>query len=239
MSEGLMTVPVTSPSRIQDDWRDRYEWPTEDTWVASLTRWAVSILLRAACRLDVVGFESVPATGPLIVAANHLHSFDAFLMGAVFPRKVLFLSRENAYRFPPMGWFLRMCGAFPIKRGQADQWSLDRSLEILKQGGVLGMFPEGRVQHDTGMAVAKTGVATLASRSGAPILPIAITGTDALAHWPNRGRGKMKVGLKVGSLLKVGTDPEPDPEWLRSITDELMLGIASLLPPAYRGVCGR
>jgi len=233
-----MTVPGTSPPRIQDDWRDRYAWPTEDTCVAGLARRAVTIFLRAGCILDIMGFEGVPAENPLIVAANHLHSFDAFLMDAVFPRKILFLTRENAYRYPPVRWFLRMCGTVPIRRGQADQWSLDRSLEILRQGGVLGMFPEGRVQHDTGMAAAKTGVATLASRSGAPILPVAITGTEALVHWTRMGRRRMQMGLRVGSLLKVDAVSEPSPERLRSITDELMLRIASLLPTPYRGVYG-
>lgn len=181
----------------------------------------------------------MPPTGPLIVAANHLHSFDAFLLGAVLARRILFLARENAYRRPPLRWFLRMCGTVPIKRGQADQWSLDRSLEILRQGAVLGMFPEGRVQHDTGMAVAKTGVATLASRSGAPILPIAITGTEALVHWRRIGGRKIRVELRVGSLLKVDAVSAPRCEQLGSITDELMLRIAGLLPASYRGVYGR
>ena len=226
-------------SSIVNDWRDRYEWPTEETWVSGATRRLVAAFLRAACELETVGLETVPSTGGLIVAANHLHSFDAFLLGAVIARKILFLARENAFRLPPLRWFLRMCGTVPIRRGQADRWSLDRSLEILGQGMVLGMFPEGRVQHDTGMAAAKTGVATLACRSGAPILPIAITGTEALVHWTRIGRGKMRVGLRVGSLLKVDAVSAPSPEQLRAITDELMLSIAGLLPPSYQGVYGR
>ena len=226
-------------SSIVDDWRDRYEWPTEETWVSGATRRLVGAFLSAACELDAIGLETVPSTGPLIIAANHLHSFDAFLLGAVVARKMLFLAREDAYRLPALRWFLRMCGTVPIKRGQADQWSLDRSLEILGQGKVLGMFPEGRVQHETGMAAAKTGVATLACRSGAPILPIAITGTEALVHWTRIGRGKMRVGLRVGSLLKVVAVSAPSPAQLRAITDELMLSIAGLLPPSYQGIYGR
>jgi len=196
----------------------------------------VNAFLRTACRINVVGLDSVPLTGPLIVAANHLHSFDAFLISAFFPRKILFLTRASAYRLPPVGWFLRMCGAFPIKRGQADQWSLARSLEILKQGKVLGIFPEGRVQHSTGMAKAKTGVALLACRAGASILPVAITGTELLRHWPKGG--EFELGLRFGSVMKVKANSEPSPEQLRLITDELMFRIASLLPPSYRGVYG-
>ena len=228
-----------SLSSIVNDWRNGYEWPTEETWVSRATRKVVGAFIRAACELDTVGLETVPSTGGLIVASNHLHSFDAFLLGAVFASKILFLARENAYRLPPLRWFLRMCGTIPIRRGQADQWSLDRSLEILGQGKVLGMFPEGRVQHDTGMAVGKTGVATLASRSGAPILPIAITGTEALVHWMRIGRRKIQVRLRVGSLLRVDAVSAPGSEQLRSIADELMLHIAGLLPASYRGVYGR
>jgi 1-acyl-sn-glycerol-3-phosphate acyltransferase len=172
--------------------------------------------------------------GPLIVAANHLHSFDAFLLSAFLPRKIMFLTRASAYRFPPVGWFLRMCGAFPITRGQADQWSLNWSLEVLKQGKVLGIFPEGRVQHGSGMAVAKTGVALLACKAGAPILPMSITGTELLRHWPKGGRFAM--GLRAGSVLEVEKVSEPNPEQLRLITDELMFRIARLLPPSYQGV---
>jgi 1-acyl-sn-glycerol-3-phosphate acyltransferase len=89
------------------------------------------------------------------------------------------------------------------------------------------------------MAVAKTGVATLASRSGAPILPIAITGTEALVHWRRIGGRKIRVELRVGSLLKVDAVSAPRCEQLGSITDELMLRIAGLLPASYRGVYGR
>jgi len=129
-----------------------------------------------------------------------------------------------------------MCGAFPIRMGQADRWSLDWSLEILKQGKVLCMYPEGRCQHSSGMIAAKTGVAFVACKAGAPILPIAITGTDLLARWPKINRRKIEMGLRVGSVLKVEKVSEPSPEQLRWITDELMYRIASLLPPSYQGV---
>ncbi len=202
-----------------------------------ITRGVVNTFLRIACKVNVDGFERVPLAGSLIVAANHLHSFDPFLVDAFFPRKVVVLARANAYRFPPLAWFLRMCGAFPIRRGQADQRALDWSLEILKLGYALGIFPEGRCQHDSGLAAAKTGVALLACRTGAPILPIAITGTEILSRW-SKIRGKIEMGLRIGSVLKLETDSEPSPERLRLITDELMFRIASLLPLAYRGVYG-
>ena len=225
---------MNSQALIENDWRDRYEWPTEDTWLVDVARWVVNAFLRTACKVDLVGLDRVSPTGPLIVAANHLHSFDAFLVAAFFPRKLMFLARASAYRFPPVGWFLRMCGAFPITRGQADQWSLNWSLEILKQGKVVGIFPEGRCQRSNGMAVAKTGVALIAYRAGAPILPVAITGTELLRHWPKGG--KFAMGLRVGSVLEVEKIPEPNPEQLRLITDEVMYRIARLLPPSYQGV---
>ena len=68
-------------SSIESDWRDRYEWPTEDTWVLSITRRVVNAFLRIACKVNVEGLESIPLTGSLVVAANHLHSFDPFLVG--------------------------------------------------------------------------------------------------------------------------------------------------------------
>lgn len=227
-----------SISSSEGDWRDRYEWPTEETWVEGITRWVIELFLRAACTVETAGLERVPPTGSLIVAANHLLSFDAFFVGAFFPRWILFPARASAYRFRPVGWWLRMLGAFPIRRGQGDQWTLHRSLEILKQGKVLGWFPEGRVQHDTGLATAKTGVALVACRAGAPILPVAITGTELLSDWRRIGRGEINLTLTVGSLLEVEMVSEPSPELLRMITDELMHRIAGLLPLAYRGAYG-
>jgi len=220
---------------MEGDWRDRYEWPTEDTWVVDITRWVVNTFLRVACELNVMGLERVPPTGPLIVAANHVHTFDSFLLGAVIPRKIMVVANAGLYAFRPVGWFLRMCGTVPVEMGRADQWSLNRSLQILKQGKVLCIYPEGSCQRHNGMITAKTGVAFLACKSGAPILPVAITGTESLLHW-RRIRGRMKMGLRVGSVLEVDRVSEPSPDQLRLITDELMFRIASMLPLSYQGV---
>jgi 1-acyl-sn-glycerol-3-phosphate acyltransferase len=88
------------------------------------------------------------------------------------------------------------------------------------------------------MATAKTGLARVACTAGAPILPVAITGTEQLSHMQRILRGRFKLTLTVGPLLEVEQVTEPGPELLRTITDEVMSRIAGLLPTAYRGVYG-
>lgn len=127
-------------------------------------------------RWRVIGAENVPRSGPLVLAGNHFSTWDPPLMGCSVRRPVSFIAKEELFRFRPFGWVLRNVHAVPIKRGQADIANLKRMLETLQKGGVLGMFPEGTRQRSGELGAPQPGVAWLAHKCDAPVVPMAIIG---------------------------------------------------------------
>jgi 1-acyl-sn-glycerol-3-phosphate acyltransferase len=191
-----------------------------------LSRPVMGTLLWALADFRLEGRERVPAKGPLIVASNHLHFADPPLLGGVLPRYIRFMAKREAFQFP-WGWlFANLYGAFPVNRGQADRRALEQAERILRAGGTVGMFPEGHRSHGKGLQPGFDGVALIARRTGAPILPVGIAGTEALfktkPRWP--------ITVRVG-------DPFPCKSGcpLAEATDDLMSRIAALLPERYRG----
>lgn len=124
----------------------------------------------------MIGRENVPKSGPVVLAANHFSGWDPPLMGCSVLRPVSFMAKEELFRFRPFGWVLRRVHAIPIRRGQADISNLKRMLEALEKGGVLGMFPEGTRQRGGELGAPQPGVAWLAHKANAPVVPMAIIG---------------------------------------------------------------
>ncbi|NLJ33289.1 MAG: 1-acyl-sn-glycerol-3-phosphate acyltransferase [Firmicutes bacterium] len=161
----------------------------------------------------VTGRENVPAAGPLIVVANHTSYSDPPILGAALTRQVHFMAKEELFRYPVFGTILYWLKAFPVKRKVVDRSAIRKALSVLEQEEVLGMFPEGTRIKTGQLGVAQPGVALLASRSGAPILPVGIS----------RVAGKLIVKIGKTFTLKVeGRDRE-------AAGEEIMAEIASLL----------
>ena len=146
----------------------------------AVVRAVASLGLRSWFRLHVAGAEHVPATGPAIVAANHKSFLDAFFIGLGTRRRVRFMAKAELFR-APLGWLLRPLGAFPVRRGQADAGALETARAILREGGVVVVFPEGtRVDEPDALGSPHHGAGRLARETGAPIVPTAILGTSHL-----------------------------------------------------------
>jgi len=128
-------------------------------------------LFRGVWRLKVVGAENVPRTGPLIVAPNHRSYADPPLVGVALPREVHFLAKKELFSFPPFGWFIRNLNAHPLNRA-GDIAAFREATRILKSGGGLIIFPEGRRMDTDTLGPAKAGIGMLGALSGAPILPV-------------------------------------------------------------------
>jgi 1-acyl-sn-glycerol-3-phosphate acyltransferase len=126
----------------------------------------VRCLIRIYHRARVEGLGRVPAEGPLILVGNHLSLLDPFYIGAFFPRKIRFMAKKESFRHPVARWFLHHFRAFPVDRGKADLTSLKTAIGVLRSGEVLGMRE------------LKQGAAYLALKTGTPILPVYIEGTD-------------------------------------------------------------
>lgn len=203
-------------------------------------RVAVNGALRLVVRLQVVDARNMPRGGPVIVVANHLHNFDPIVVNAALPRPVFYMGKRELFAHPLLGWVIRQFGAFPVNRAAIDRAALRQALALLDEDLVVGLFPEGTRSTTGALGAVHPGVALLALQSGAPILPVGVTGTEHLpfdAKAARRaGRGRWRVRVVVG---KPFTLPPPRPGArgnLAAATDRIMREVAALLPPAYRGV---
>ncbi|WP_019634329.1 lysophospholipid acyltransferase family protein [Actinomadura atramentaria] len=193
--------------------------------------------LRVAFRPRVEGRERVPASGPVILAANHLAFCDSFVLPLVMPRQVFFLGKHEYFTRPgaagrAMAAFFRGVGAIAVDRsgGAAAQAALDAGARVLDAGGVFALHPEGTRSPDGRLYRGHTGVARLALRTGAPIVPVALAGTDRVQP-PGRAVPRPgRVGVRIGRPLSpAGYGPDD----ARELTDAVMRAIHALSGQEY------
>ncbi|MDD3853408.1 MAG: lysophospholipid acyltransferase family protein [Syntrophomonadaceae bacterium] len=123
------------------------------------------------------GLDNIPNEGAVIIAANHVSAWDPIVIGVTVQRPINYMGKAELFRNPPFAFIMSNLNAFPVKRGSADRAALRNSLELLNEGKVLGIFPEGTRNTD-GLAKVQNGTAMIALKSGAPIVPVACIGTD-------------------------------------------------------------
>lgn len=188
-------------------------------------------------RATIEGREHVPSSGPLILAANHLSLADPIILGGIFPRPVRFMAKQELLRNPLVSVLVPWYGAFTVRRGEADRVAYRRALRVLEDGEVLGLFPEGTRSRTGGLQAARSGVGLLALRTGAPIIPVGIVGTEHLG--PKRLlRSRPTVIVRIGRPLIVDRHERSTRSEAARLTHEMMQAIAELLPPERRGVYG-
>jgi len=157
------------------------------------------VLLRMFTRADVVGFDNVPPDGPVLFAANHTHVVDGPLLFAAVTRPAVFFVKAEAF-IGPLGPFLRWLGQIPVRRDVVERAPLLTALEVLASGGAVGIFPEGSRGEGT-VAEVRHGIAYLAVRSGAPVVPVACIGTAAILH--RRSIRRPRVRIVFGTPVSV------------------------------------
>lgn len=195
----------------------------------------VRVLIRVLCRCHVNGKEHVPAEGPLLIVANHMSWVDPLLIGSLLSRRAWFFTKIEIFRWPVTGWLCYLTGQIPVQRGESDRTALEKALAILRAGKVVVIFPEGTVERQERMLKAHTGAAMLALRTGATILPVALTGTRRILR-PGRGwfpRVTVQFGVPFAPPTLNGVARKTG---LQQITQEVMSQIACMLPPEQRGV---
>src|SRR5687768_9492649 len=131
----------------------------------------IRCVVHALTRTRVFGERRVPVTGPLIVVGNHVQWVDPVILGALFPRPLIFMAKQELWRKRWVGWVVERYGAFPVRRGEADRAAVRRGMSILEAGGAIGIFPEGTRSRSTQLGRPHPGASLLALKSGAPILP--------------------------------------------------------------------
>ena len=194
------------------------------------------VTLRLFADLEVIDSENVPPFGPLIIVANHQSNSDPPLITATAPRRVHFLAKRDVFKGPVVSWLLRQYGAYPLNRDGVDAGAYRWALDQLSRDKVIVVFPEG-TRNPGGMKEALPGVARLALKSEAPLLPVGITGTERLGSWLRVVNPTGKIRIKFGMAFSLpSTTGRPNREVIKSLTDTIMGRIAEQLPPEYRGV---
>ena len=189
-------------------------------------------------KFEVVGKENVPLEGPLILASNHLNNADPPMVALAVPRRPTFMAKQEMIKWPIIGPAFRIYGAFPVRRGEADLSALRTATEIVNSGAMLVMFPEGTRSRTGGLTKGHPGTALVALRTGAPVLPVAITGSEGLT-WPwifLRPWSVKHIKVTIGQPFRLPPVERVNSEATAAATDVIMRRIAALLPERYRGV---
>lgn len=192
-------------------------------------------LLHTLFGYRVEGWENVPKEGPVILAANHLSILDPIAIGAGVRRPVSFLARADVFRLPLLSWLLPRLYAIPVERGQSDLSAIKSAIRALERGMAFGIFPEGTRSRTGRLQPFKTGVAAIALRTGSPVVPVAVVGTDQA--WPvGKKLFRLRRGIRViyGQPISVPRAGRISHQELENLTREIEARVRELLPPQYR-----
>jgi 1-acyl-sn-glycerol-3-phosphate acyltransferase len=206
------------------------------TWFYYISTLVVRMIFFLFTRLRVRGRENVPTQGPVLIIANHLNLADPPLIAVSFSRYKAFMAKEELFRSGFSRYVMSRYNAFPVQRGQLDKKALRQAGEVLAEGSALVMFPEGGRSSSAQLQTAFSGSALVAVRSGVPILPVGIAGTDKMKGktWPFR---RPRVTVNIGKAFSLPpVDGRLTKAKLTELTDYMMGHIAELLPPEYQGV---
>lgn len=202
----------------------------------------VGPILLAIFRPWIVGLERVPKDGPVILASNHLSFIDSIFLPLVVDRPVVFLAKSEYFTGKGLkGWatkmFFQAAGQLPIDRsgGKASEASLNTGLRVLREGRILGIYPEGTRSPDGKLYRGRTGVARMVLEAGVPVVPVAMIGTAEVMPIGTRLPKIRRVGIVFGEPLDFSRfhGMEGDRFVLRSVTDELVYDLRALSEQQY------
>jgi len=214
------------------------------SWLYALVRAIAVPFMRVYFRLHIEGAERIPATGAAVVAPNHKSIWDSLFIAAATRRHIRFMGKSELFE-GPFGRTLIRLGAFPVRRGQADAEALETAREILRQGELLSLFPEGtRVRDPETLGTPRRGAGRVALETGAPLIPAAITGTERLFIGPVPKPKRVQVAFgepidvrgvestpeAAGELISDQVWPEVSSEYsrLRARPGLIVAGLAAL-----------
>ena len=170
-------------------------------------------------RLQRVGREYLPRSGPLLLASNHRSFLDPFVIGTLVRRPVYYMAKRELFEKPWQAWVLNALGAFPVDRGAGDSDAIDTARAILARGDCVVIFPEGTRVRPGPLGDPRRGIGRLALETGVPVAPIAVIGSeDVRRGWRIRPR---KVRIRVGRELRFPTVESPSPALAASVTERI------------------
>jgi len=211
--------------------------------VVPVTYWGVVWFIRLCMRVylrgwSVEGRENIPKTGGAILVANHLNNADPCVIPGVFNRRIVTMAKKELFKWPVVNLLFRFIGAFPVDRQGADLAALREAQNVIAGGLLLLMFPEGTRSKDRQLREGFPGSALIAYRTGAPVIPVAVWGTEHLT-WPwlfFKPLMHPRIHVRIGKPFFPPKAERITSDQARVATDDIMLHIAELLPDEYRGV---
>ncbi len=200
-----------------------------------IVHFMLRVLFLVLTRRKIRGKENIPKQGAVIFVANHIELVDSPLLWTSLGRKVYFMAKEEVFYPAIIGYCMRSFGAFPVKKGRQDRKALLKAQELLAEGKALTIYPEGMRSQSRKVKLAFHGAALIASRSGVPIIPIGIYGTEQI-----RGIGwiwhRPYISVEVGkSFTLPPIDGKPTKYELAKLTDFIMEHVTEKLPESYHG----
>lgn len=171
--------------------------------------WIVRILFLGYFRVRVTGLENCPREGALLVVANHRSGFDPPMVGALLRRPVHFMTKVELWSYPVLPMVFKYVQAYPVRRGRADRQAIRHSLDILRRGEIIVLFPEGHRTETGELQEARSGVVFLARKSGCQVLPIGISGQYGF---------RRTIRYVVGEPFQIG--PEVDKKAAQALVME-------------------
>jgi 1-acyl-sn-glycerol-3-phosphate acyltransferase len=180
-------------------------------------------------RIELVGAERIPTTGPCVLASNHESVLDGVFLSAATRRQVRFMAKAELYQYPVLRQLMDALGCFPVERGRDEGQAVGRGLRLLQGGEVIGIFPQGTCLPYR-ERLFRRGAARLAISAGAPLVPVALIGTERSLQPRSHRMGFPKVTIVVGEPIPVERG-EPSPESATELTRRLELAVDELRRP--------
>jgi 1-acyl-sn-glycerol-3-phosphate acyltransferase len=196
-------------------------------WIYPLLRVVSRPYVRGLYRLRAEGIDQVPERGPVILAPNHFSALDHWFVGLLLRRPVRFMAKSQLFRGPFLEFVLAHAGAFPVRRGLRDEQAIITAQTILGQGGVLVMYVEGGRSRSGRIGTsARPGIGRLALETGAPVVPVAIHGSERARNW--RRLDFPTVTVRYGEPLRFAPEHEPARERQHAVADEVLGAVRKL-----------